>query len=59
MADIKPRVTKGQRTIVNYWIPGPIRESALNFQQYMGIKIRFATIKVNNFTFQSLYVNQL
>ena len=34
MADIKPRFTKGQRTIVNYKIPGPIRESAHDSQPY-------------------------
>ena len=47
MADTKPRITKGQRTIVNYWIPGPIRESTLDFRLYLGIDIRF-TIQLLN-----------
>ena len=37
----KPRVTKGRRTIGNYWIPGPIRELTLDSRLYLGINIRF------------------
>ena len=47
MADIKPRVTKGQRTIVNYWIPSPIWESTLDFRLYLGTNIKF-TIQLLN-----------
>ena len=47
MADMKPRITKGQRTIGNYWIPGPIRELTLDSLLYLGINIRF-TIQLLN-----------
>ena len=47
MADMKPRITKGQRTIVNYSIPGPMRELTLDPRMYLGINIRF-TVQVLN-----------